>query len=119
MITKIGQSWVILEWSYSGDTGSISSFKVERQEVGTEDWTEVTTIGARAMTQVNSSSLYPFTLYRFRVLSINSNGVSSNGEPSDVVTTKEAVPTAAPVNIRVELSNFTAIRVAWEVSSFV
>jgi len=108
---------MIVEWPYDGDTRLISSFRVEQQQVGSEEWTEVTTIGAQAMTQVNASGLYPFTSYQFRVVSINSNGNSRNGEPSEVVTTREAVPTAGPVDVRVEDSNFTAIRVAWKVSS--
>ena len=117
VITKIEQSSMVLEWPYDGDTRLISSFRVDKREAGTEDWMVVTTIGARAMTQVNASDLSPFTSYQFRVVSINSNGVSSNGEPSNIATTREAVPTAQPVNVRVEESNSTAIRVAWEVSS--
>ena len=74
------------------------------------------TVGALATTQVNATGLYPFTAYQFRVLSVNNNDVNSPSEPSELVVTREAAPTAAPINVQVVDSNYTAIVVAWEVS---
>ena len=50
------------------------------------------------------------------VLSVNNNDVNSPSEPSELVVTREAAPTAAPINVQVVDSNYTAIVVAWEVS---
>ena len=113
---EIRQSSVLLEWSYDGDNRQISHFQVERRQFGTQDWTVFGTVGALATTQVNATSLYPFTVYQFRVLSVNNNDVSSPSEPSELVVTREAAPTAAPFNVIVVDSNYTAIVVAWEVS---
>ena len=74
------------------------------------------TVGALATTQVNATGLYPFTVYQFRVLSVNNNDVSSPSTPSELVVTREAAPTAAPFNVIVVENNYTAIVVAWEVS---
>ena len=113
---EIRQSSVLLEWSYDGDSRQISHFQVERRQFGSQDWTVFGTVGALATTQVNATGLYPFTAYQFRVLSVNNNDVNSPSEPSELVVTREAAPTAAPINVQVVDSNYTAIVVAWEVS---
>lgn len=113
---EIRQSSVLLEWSYDGDNRQISHFQVEQRQFGSQDWTVFGTVGALATTQVNATGLYPFTVYQFRVLSVNNNDVSSHSEPSDLVVTREAAPTATPFNVIVVESNYTAIVVAWEVS---
>ena len=116
---EIQQTSVLLEWSYDGDKNQISDFQVERRQFGGERWTVVTTVGALATTQVNATGLYPFTSYQFRVLSVNNDDVSSAGEPSEQVVTKEAPPTATPFNIIVVENNYTAIVLEWEVSELV
>ena len=119
MAVETRQSSVLLEWSYDGDKNQISHFQVEQQQFGSNEWTVVTTVGALATTQVNITKLYPFTAYQFRVLSVNSGGASSPSDPPVLVVTKEAVPTAKPLNVRVVDSNYTAILVVWEVSRLV
>ena len=116
---EVKQSSVLLEWSYDGDNNQIRHFQVEQRQFGSQDWTVVATVGALATTQVNATGLYPFTAYQFRVLSVNSAGVSSPSVLSELVVTREAVPTARPISVRVVDNNYTAIVVAWEVSGFV
>ena len=110
---------VLLEWSYDGDKNQISQFWVERRQFGDDQWTLVTTVGALDTTQVIATGLYPFTSYQFRVLSVNDDGVSSAGNPSVQVVTKEAAPTAKPFNVMPVDSNYTAVVLEWEVSRFV
>ena len=110
---------VLLEWSYDGDKNQISQFRVERRQFGDDQWTLVTTVGALDTTQVIATGLYPFTSYQFRVLSVNDDGVSSAGNPSVQVVTKEAAPTAKPFNVMPVDSNYTAVVLEWEVSRFV
>lgn len=112
----IKQTSVLLEWSYYGDKMQISHFQVEQRQFGSQEWTMVTTVGALATTQVNVTGLYPFTAYEFRVLSVNRDDMSSPSEPSEPVVTEEAAPTAAPIDVVVIESNYTAIKISWEVS---
>ncbi len=114
---EIKQSSVLLEWSYDGDKRQISHFQVERRQFGRQNWIVIATVGALTTTQVNATRLYPFTVYQFRVLSVNNNDVSSPSEPSELVVTREAAPTATPINVKVVDSNDSAIVVTWEVSS--
>ena len=117
---EIKQSSVLLEWSYGDDDKSqISHFQVERRQFGRQNWTVIATVGALTTTQANATGLYPFTAYQFRVLSVNNNNVSSPSEPSELVVTREAAPTATPINVKVVDSNDNAIVVTWEVSRFV
>lgn len=113
---EIGQSSVLLEWSYEGDARQISHFQVDLQQLGDEEWTKILTVNALATTQVNVTGLFPFTEYQFRVLSVNNNDMSSPSEPSESVKTKQAAPTAKPTNIKLIDSNYTAIAIEWEVS---
>ena len=116
---EVGQSFVLLEWSYEGDKRQISHFQVERRQLGSQEWRAFGTVGALATTQIKVTGLYPFTAYQFRVLSVNNANVSSSSEPSELVETTEAAPTASPINVKAIERNYTAIVVAWEVSRFV
>ena len=116
---EIKQSSVLLEWSYDGDKRQINHFQVEQRQFERQKWTVIATVGALTTTQVNATGLYPFTAYQFRVLSVNNNNVSSPSEPSELVVTREAAPTATPINVKVVDSNDSAIVVTWEVSRFV
>ena len=115
---EVAQSFVLLEWSYEGDKRQISHFQVERQQFGSQEWKGCSKVGALATTQINVTDLYPFTAYQFRVLSFNNANASSASEPSELVVTREAAPTASPINVIAVESNYTAIAVEWEVSSY-
>ena len=76
---EVKQSSVLLEWPYNGP--QINHFQIERQ-FGSQEWTVFATVGALATTQVNTTRLYPFTAYEFRVLSVSKEypGISSPSE---------------------------------------
>ncbi|XP_061541881.1 cell adhesion molecule DSCAML1-like [Phycodurus eques] len=106
---------VNIRWSHVFDGGRpIESYEIDiKSKEALWDAALITHISNPNLTQVTLVDLRPAKYYNLRMFAINSQGMS-NASNVLTVATKEAAPEGPPLDMRLQATSSTSIRVSWK-----
>lgn len=108
---------VVLQFTPGFDgNSSITKWTVEAQTARNATWFVVFEISDPDATTITVTGLFPFTMYRLRLVANNVVGASSPSEPTKEFQTIQAPPAHPPKNVTVRAMSATELRVRWIVS---
>ncbi|XP_061691899.1 cell adhesion molecule DSCAML1-like isoform X2 [Syngnathoides biaculeatus] len=112
---EVGDRTVTVRWSRVFDGGRpIKSYRIDlKSKDALWDAAVMTHISNPNLTQVSLVDLRPAKYYNLRMFAVNSQGMS-NASNVLTVATKEAAPEGPPLDVRLQATSSTSIRVSWK-----
>lgn len=111
--SDIGERWIKLKWQATSDPKSpLRYFTVQlnRNGQGWQVYSSNTHHSARSLTV---EGLVPGETYIFRIMATNDKGDSPYSAASSPITTRLALPTGAPRDIRIRSASPTSLLIEW------
>ncbi|KAG9509578.1 Twitchin [Fragariocoptes setiger] len=101
-VTRVGANCATLEWNKPTNDGGarITSYSLEKRELGTDAWQRVTPIVSGTTTSATVTNLIDERRYEFRVRACNAAGASDPSAASAGVLIRDPDAPGAPVFVR-------------------
>ncbi|XP_038677035.1 immunoglobulin-like and fibronectin type III domain-containing protein 1 [Scyliorhinus canicula] len=112
-VLKNSENCISFKWKPPKDDGgqSIEHYEIDRQLVGRNTWTKVGEVD-KSTTTFSFDKVEPGKKYKFKVLAVNSEGISE-GLVSDIITARRKAVPGPPENPNILNANSNSITISW------